>query len=155
MKSMRWAVISFILISFGIMVGLSVRQPRQVEAQGTFAPFQCNFSVPVSSASSVQIITAANSNMIVHVCSAWFGSIGGSDFSMVEGTGTTCGTNTKAMVGGTTAATGMGLAADGTTNDGGGVGSILETVVPGDNVCLIVSGTGPLSGVVSYSQSVN
>lgn len=127
--------------------------PRPVAAQSTYAPIQCNQSVPVSSASSVQVITAANANMRIVICSVSLGSIGGSSFSIVEGTGSTCATNIKAMAGGTTAAAGWGIAANGSpVQFGSGLGPEMSTQVIGDNVCLIVAGTGPLAGTIAYAQ---
>lgn len=130
---------------------LWTRPVPPIHAASTFAPQQCDNWQAVSSASSVQIITAGNASQFIYICSDQFGSIGGSDFSMVEGIGTLCATNITAMIGGTTAATGIGLAANGTTNAGSGTGAITKTKTAGDNVCLIISGTGPLAGVVGWT----
>jgi hypothetical protein len=152
-KFFRDPLVLAALAVFLLLVFLFVLPPEpHVLAQGTFAPLQCSSSAPFSSASSFQLITASNSNMLIYICSFGAGSIGGSDFSVVEGTGTTCGTNTKALFGGTTAAAGMGLAANGVYDLGSGTGLTWKTVVPGDNVCIIASGTGPLAGSVSYTQ---
>lgn len=141
------------ILCVGVYTALLLSPSKPAYAQSTFAPIQCNSSVAVSSASSVQVITAANANERVVICSMALGSIGGSSFSVVEGTGTTCATGTAAMAGGTTAATGFGIAANGSPIQvGGGIGPILETKTVGDNVCLIVSGTGPLAGYIAYEQ---
>jgi hypothetical protein len=113
----------------------------------------CDTSTPVSSASSVQVITAGSALNFIYVCGYNFGSIAGSSFSIVEGGGTVCATNTLAMDGGTTAAAGIGLAANGTVNFGSGSGMILKTKVPGDNVCIIMSGTGPLAGAMTWTSA--
>lgn len=140
----------------GILLGwLVYPTPKDVRAASTFAPIACDNWTPVSSASSLQIVTAGNSNMFVYLCSDQLGSIGGSDFSIVEGTGTTCASNTVGMVGGATAAAGIGLAANGTTDVGSGVGAIAKTKTAGDNVCIIMSGTGPLAGVIGWTQAPN
>lgn len=153
MRTLKQFLIGFGIASVLLWAAIMLIPPQPVAGQGTFAPFQCNASVAVSSASSVQVVTAANSNSFVYVCAMSLGSIAGSDFSIVEGTGTTCATNTAALAGGTTAATGYGLAANGSPiQDGGGVGYILKTKTAGDNVCLIVSGTGPLAGFLTTAQ---
>lgn len=149
-KTMLGVIFVALVVCFVAMFGGG---DKPVQAQSTYAPVQCNQSVAISSASSVQAITAANVNMRVVICSMSLGSIGGSDFSVVEGTGTTCATNITAMAGGTTAASGFGLAANGSpVQVGGGIGPIMSTKTIGDNVCLIISGTGPLAGVISYEQ---
>jgi hypothetical protein len=113
----------------------------------------CDTLKPVSSASSLQVITAGNSNNFIYVCGYNFGSIGGSTFSIVEGTGTTCATNTLALSGGTTAAAGIGLSANGVVNFGSGSGMVLKTAVAGDNVCIIMAGTGPLAGAMTWTSA--
>jgi hypothetical protein len=143
-----WLALTLVLAG---MVLDRLASPPKARAASQFANILCDTFAPVSSASSVQAITAPNANMFIYVCNFGFGSIGGSDYSIVEGTGSTCGTGTKAMFGGTTAAAGMGLAANGTFEEGSGVGAILKTAVAGDNVCLIVSGTGPLAGGIAYT----
>jgi hypothetical protein len=149
----RIAAISLSLVLFlsGVYTA-SLFSPR-ARAQSTYAPIQCNQSVAISSATSVQIVTAANANMRVVVCNVSLGSIGGSSFSIVEGTGSVCATNIKAMGGGTTAAAGWGIAANGSpVQFGSGLGPVMSTQVLGDNVCLIVAGTGPLAGTVAFEQ---
>jgi hypothetical protein len=74
-------------------------------------------------------------------------------FSVVEGTGSTCGTNTAAVIGGTTGATGISLGAAGTFTMGSGTGAIAKTAVAGDNVCILRTTAGPLSGVVSWTTA--
>lgn len=127
--------------------------PRHARAASSFATIVCDNFAPYSSAASAQAITAGGPNNFVYICSFGFGSIGGSTYSIVEGTGTTCATNTKAMFGGTTAATGAGLAANATFEEGSGVGAVLKTQVAGDNVCVISSGTGPLAGNFASTQA--
>jgi hypothetical protein len=153
MRRQPWWVLASVVLFIAVAAAVyTVRRPAAVEAQATFAPIQCNSYAPFSSASSFQVITAGNANMFVYVCNFGTGSIGGSTYSIVEGTGTTCATNTKAMFGGTTAATGMGLAANGTFEMGSGIGPLLKTAVAGDNVCFIVAGTGPLAGSMVFVQ---
>ncbi len=148
MKDFSKAVAAVVLI-VALVAGLGIlaQSGHTVSAApSTFAPISCDTPVAISSASSVQIYTAPNVNMFGYICSLGLGSIGGSNFSIVEGTGSTCGTGTLAMFGGTTAATGIGLAANGIFDEGSGTGFILRTKVAGDNICILMSGTGPLAG---------
>ena len=149
------AVVCGVLLSAALLyVYTAVCPPPVTHAQQTFGPVQCNFSTAVSSASSVQVITANNATARISICNLSLGSIGGSSFSIVEGTGSTCATNTVALAGGTTAATGYGIAANGSpVQFGGGIGPVIITKTPGDNVCLIVAGTGPLAGTIAFTQS--
>jgi hypothetical protein len=70
--------------------------------------------------------------------------------TLVSGTGTNCGTSTGALMGGTTAATGWNFAANGGIAFGNGRGALAQTDTNADNVCLLQSGSGQLSGVLSY-----
>lgn len=149
-----FAVVFSITLVLVIMDGFDrLTPPHTVHAASSFATIVCDNFAPYSSAASAQAITAGGPNNFIYVCNFGFGSIGGSSFSIVEGTGTTCATNTKAMFGGTTAATGAGLAANATFEEGSGVGAVLKTQVAGDNVCVISSGTGPLAGNFASTQA--
>lgn len=128
--------------------------PRPAKAApSTFAVIACDQTVPVSIAANTQIITAGNANMFIYICSYNVNAVAADVFSIVEGTGTTCATNTKAVVGATTAAAGLSLAATGSINYGGGTGFVARTVVAGDNVCILVTTAGPLSGVVGWTSA--
>jgi hypothetical protein len=138
---------------FGALLFSHFENPPKAHAASQFANIVCDNFKPISSAASLQIITAGNANMFIYICAEQFGSIGGSTFSIVEGTGATCVTNTAAMVGGTTGATGIGLAANGVITTGSGTGAITRTAVAGDNVCIIMAGAGPLAGAVAWTTA--
>lgn len=144
------ALAILVLIVLGFDAYQQVMPPAHAASQ--FANIVCDNFSAVSSATSVQVITAGGTNQFIYICSVGFGSIAGSTFSIVEGTGSTCATNIKAMSGGTTAAAGVGLAANGTFTEGSGTGAILKTAVAGDNVCIIAAGTGPLAGAVAWTS---
>lgn len=72
------------------------------------------------------------------------------NIALVEGTGSTCATNTTGMAGGATAATGWNFAANGGLVNGGGGFWVYKTATAGDDVCLFISGSGQTSG--SYRQ---
>jgi hypothetical protein len=120
----------------------------------TFANIACDQFTPISNlAASAQIITAGNANMFIYLCSYNLNAAAADVISIVEGTGTTCATNTKAMVGNTTAAGGLAFAANGNVNYGGGVGVVARTIVAGDNVCVLVTTAGPLAGVIGWTSA--
>jgi hypothetical protein len=72
--------------------------------------------------------------------------------AVVEGTGGTCGTGTAGVIGGTTAANGLNLAANGGLTMGSGSGTIAATAGTNVDFCLITSSAGPLSGHVAWVQ---
>ena len=132
---------------------LTERHVPSVRASSQFANIICDNFTPVSAAANVQIVTAGNANMFVYICSYNLNAGAVDAFSIVEGTGAVCATGTKAMVGATTAAAGLALANNGTVNFGGGNGAVTKTTVAGNNVCLLVSTAGPLTGVVGWTQA--
>jgi hypothetical protein len=103
----------------------------------------------VSLTASGQIITGtAGKN--VYVCSIDLITATAQNVALVEGTGTTCATNILGMAGGTTAATGWNLAANGGLVKGIGGYWVYKTAASGDNVCLLLSGSGQTSGGFRY-----
>lgn len=87
-----------------------------------------------------------------YICSLDLITATAQNIALVEGTGSTCGTNTTGMNGGNTAATGWNLAANGGLVKGGGGFGVDATVTAGDDVCLLLSGTGQTSGAFRYVQ---
>lgn len=70
--------------------------------------------------------------------------------SLLEGTGSACGTGTAAVSGSTTAANGESLAANGGFSGGMGLGTVAVTKTPGNDLCLGQSGSNRLAGVITY-----
>jgi hypothetical protein len=72
--------------------------------------------------------------------------------AVVEGTGSVCGTSTAGVsgFGGATAATGWNFAANGGIALGNGDSSLGAEGTSGDNLCLFNSGSGQVSGGISY-----
>jgi hypothetical protein len=108
-------------------------------------------STPISITANTQIITGASSKQ-TYICSLNLITAGADNVALVEGTGTTCGTGTAGMAGGSTAATGWNLAANGGLALGSGIGIVARTATAADNVCLLVSGGGQVSGSVVWAQ---
>ncbi|HYB61972.1 MAG TPA: hypothetical protein VEH50_10905 [Methylomirabilota bacterium] len=98
---------------------------------------------------SGQIITGSNYTFL---CSVLLVTATAQNIAFVEGTGTTCGTGTAALAGGATAATGQNWAANGGFALGSGQAWVMKTATSGDNVCLLLSGSGQASGNVTYVQ---
>ena len=69
-------------------------------------------------------------------------------------TGVTCATETFGLAGGNTAATSWPLAANGGLAPGNGGGTMIspsaDANASGANICLLSSGTGQISGSISY-----
>ena len=103
--------------------------------------------VPISQIASTQLLSGTASNR-TYVCAFMVTQPSASTqtFALVSGTGTTCGTSVGAMIGGTTAATGMQLP----LAFGAGVATIAKSDTDADNVCLLQSGTDRLAGVLTY-----
>ena len=72
--------------------------------------------------------------------------------AVVEGTGSVCGTGTAGVsgFGGATAATGWNFAANGGISLGNGDSSVGAEANSGDNLCVFNSGSGQISGGISY-----
>lgn len=85
------------------------------------------------------------------ICSVLIVGADAENVSIVEGTGSTCGTATLAVIGGATAANGPNLAANGGFSMGNGAGTIAAIGVPGDDVCLFESGSGRVAGVMTVA----
>jgi hypothetical protein len=105
----------------------------------------------VNLAASGQIITGSTAKHI-YICHLALVTGAAQNVALVEGTGSTCGTNTVGMAGGNTAAAGWNLAINQAVVEGDGISWVLATATAADNVCLLSSSTGQISGVVQYVQ---
>ena len=108
--------------------------------------------VVINATGSVQIVTgtAAKQTYITFLQFAINGTA--DNIALVEGTGTTCGASTTGMAGGSTAATGWNLLANGSVTSSNGGWWVFKTATTGDNVCLLASSGAQISGVVIYAQ---
>ena len=111
----------------------------------------CDQTKAISQAASTDIITPNSPNNFLYVCSITFSLSDAETVSVVEGTGSTCGTGTKALIGATTAANGMSVPLGGNVNLGSG-SPFVWTQVAGDHLCILQSGTGRLSGVINFLE---
>lgn len=110
--------------------------------------------VPISQTTGTQILTGTASNR-TYVCQLTLSTATTQNFALVSGTGSVCATSTAAMIGGTTAATGFIASANWAIVLGDGKGTVAKSTVDANNVCILMSSTGQLSGVLSYVVAPN
>lgn len=110
-------------------------------------------AINLASASLTTVI-AGTSAKHTYICSIAFNSATAQNVNFVAGTGTNCGTTVHVgYFGGTTAATGYNFAANEGISHGDGSYAIAGgTDTAADNICQADSGTGQVSGVLSYVQ---
>jgi hypothetical protein len=108
-------------------------------------------SANINLTASGQIITGTSGKQ-TYICALDIVTATAQNIALVEGTGTTCATSIAGMAGGTTASTGWNFAANGGLVKGAGSNWVYKTATTGDNVCLLLSGTGQTSGEVKYVQ---
>jgi hypothetical protein len=102
---------------------------------------------PINLTASGQLI-AGTAAKKMYVCHLNLISATAQNIALVEGTGSVCATGIAGMEGGSTAATGWNLAANGGIVVGAGQGSVSFTATTADNICLLLSGSGQTSGVL-------
>lgn len=107
-------------------------------------------SAPISQTANAQIIAGIPGRR-VFVCHLMVVGADAENISLVEGSGTTCGSNTAAVIGGATAANGMNFAANGGVAEGVGSTWVAATATPGNSVCVFQSGSGRVAGVLKYA----
>lgn len=124
----------------GIPLSLEVADPCRLSTK-IFKTF--------SQITSTQLVTGTASKKI-YVCSILLVNAGAENVSLIAGTGTVCATSSVAVIGGTTAATGPNLAANGGFALGNGDAAVAATTVNADNLCLLQSSTSRIAGVLTY-----
>lgn len=105
----------------------------------------------ISLTANTQIITGTASKQ-TYICSINIVVAAATNVAIVEGTGSTCGTGTAGMAGGSTAATGWNFAANGGLTLGNGDSWVIKTATAADNVCILVSAANQVSGSIKYVQ---
>lgn len=106
--------------------------------------------ISVTSATTTLLVTGV-SGRHVRITSLNLVSAIANNVALISGTGATCGTGTAGIAGGTTAANGWNLAANGGLTIGTGLGAVMQTVATGDSVCVVTSAIGPLAGSMGYA----
>ena len=97
-------------------------------------------------------LAAGTSSKKIYVCSIHVVVAAATSVALVEGTGSVCATGTAGVsgFGGATAATGWNFAANGGIVLGNGDAAVGAEGTSGDNLCLYNSGSGQVSGGISY-----
>jgi len=131
------------------LMALPQAAPAQTHDPCTQAP---RVSIPISITTSTKILSGVQGKKN-YLCTLLLVPSGPVSISVVEGTGALCGTNTKAIVGSTTAANGMNIAAGQILNFGVGLLSFGAGTSPGADVCILSSsGTVEMAGAALISQ---
>jgi hypothetical protein len=112
--------------------------------------------VSINQTSSTQYITGTSSKK-TYICFFHVNNGGAEGLALVEGTGSTCGTNTFGLAGGATAATGWSfIASGGLVIAGGGYTALgppdADSHATAANVCLFELATDQVSGQIQYVQ---
>jgi hypothetical protein len=112
---------------------------------------QTKFFASINQTANAQLVTGTVSKKI-YVCSIHVVAAAATNVAVVEGTGAVCATGTAGMsgFGGATAATGWNFAANGGIAFGNGDSSLGAEGASGDNLCIFSSGSGQVSGGISY-----
>jgi hypothetical protein len=107
--------------------------------------------VSITQTANTQLITGTASERI-YICSLHLVTATAQNVALVDGTGTTCATGVAGVegFGGSTAATGWNLAANSGLVLPSGQNPYGRTTTNQDNVCLLQSGAGQVSGGLSY-----
>jgi len=95
-------------------------------------------------------IIAGKTSKQVHICSIFLLSATTQNINLIESANANCGTPTAGLLGGTTANTGPNLTGGQWFNFGDGSATVARSTTSGDNVCLISSSTGQISGTIGY-----
>ncbi len=115
---------------------------------------EVNLYAQVDQTSGEQIITGTASER-VYICSVAIVTATAQNIALVDGTGSVCATSPTGLTGGSTAATGQNYAANGGWVLPFNPQAWAKTSTDADNVCLLQSGSGQISGVITYVSIPN
>jgi hypothetical protein len=112
---------------------------------------QTKLFASISQTGNTQLVAGTASKKI-YLCSVHVVVAAATNVAVVEGTGSVCATGTAGMsgFGGAAAATGWNFAANGGIALGNGDSSLGAEETAGDNLCVFNSGSGQVSGGISY-----
>ena len=142
--------------SFFVVGLLLVQQPvKSVDGTNSELIDGCMSVAPTKVAISQTATTKLISQVSAktnYVCAITIVAAAAEIVNIVEGTGTTCGTGTVALVGSTTAANGLSFAANGGWSGGDGHHTFIVGSGTNIDLCLTQNGTSRVSGFITYSQ---
>lgn len=108
----------------------------------------------IDQTSGEEIINGTASERI-YICSIQLVTATAQNVALVDGTGSVCATGATGLLGGSTAATGWNFAANGGIVLPNNDVSWAKTSTDDDNVCLLQSGGGQISGSITYVSVPN
>lgn len=150
---MKWYAI--ILVALSCVA--SAQQPvKQTDGTNTVQVDPCQAQVRnvalISLTASAKIITGTSGKK-TYICYLQFSLDANADnVALVEGTGTVCATGVTGMAGGSTAANGWNLLANGSVTSGTIQNWAFKSATNADDTCLLVGSGAKLSGVAQYVQ---
>lgn len=109
----------------------------------------CNKTIAVSQTTSTDLHTMVNTG---YICSVILVTADAEVLDLIEGTGSTCGTGSAAIIGSTTNANGMSFAANGGVSAPSPYTQFIM-VAAADHLCLTQSGSGRVAGVITYRDN--
>ncbi len=123
------------------------------QAVGDKCTFLAKTTTPVSTSATGSTIVAGSAGKQVYICATHIILAAANIESLIEGTGTNCGTGTKAIFGHpTNAASGESYAANGGMTYGSGIGTVGQTTVASNGICLLQNSASLAAGNISYVQ---
>jgi hypothetical protein len=134
----------------GVVVSIKAPSPLQPTVDACKLAVKQFANISLTAGGTIITGTAGKTT---YICAIDIVTATAQNIALVEGTGTVCATGIAAMAGGTTAATGWNFAANAGLAKGNGDGSVyIASGASGDNVCLLLSGSGQTSGSMEYVQ---
>ena len=117
---------------------------------------EARIPISINQVAGTQLVTGTASERIF-ICSFHVITATAQNVALVSGTGTVCATSPSGVVGfgGSTAATGWNYAANGGIQMASSEWSYGKTDTDADNLCLLQSGAGQLSGGFTYVSAAN
>jgi hypothetical protein len=112
--------------------------------------FQAKVSTPISASTATTLLVPASGSTRIYVCELAIIVAGADAVSLIEGTAT--GGNAKAVMGSTSAGSGMSLPANGGLTLGSGVGVVAQTASASSNLFLLLSAVATAAGNLTYVQ---
>lgn len=107
-------------------------------------------NVAVSQAGTTKIL-GGQPGQLIFVCYSRLVPQASETIAFWEGTGSNCGTNTLAVTGSTTVANSETYVASGGFSGGEGIGTIFQTSVAGNDLCIAQAGSVRVAGNVAYA----
>jgi len=106
--------------------------------------------ISITTATTTQLVSGTAGKK-VYLCYLALSTGVANNVAIIEGTGATCTGTPIGIIGGATAANGVNLAANGSVQYLANFSAVGVTALAADNVCLITSAVGPLSGVAVFA----